>query len=426
MGAGALFGGPLGAQIGGSAGGLIGGMFGGGESEAERALKRAQQAIAAIPVPTAKDMQLVLAPLVQQGILTPEAYQTILQKPSEFLNIDIGQEARNAEIAALSQLQDVASEGGRDSQFRAAMNDAMNQANTQLQGQKESILQDASQRGVANSNLTQAAQLAAAFGANANASNASVNAAAEAEKRALQAISDSATLGGQIRSQDWQQAAQKAQALDAINAYNAQNSQNQANLNTQGRNLAQAQNLDLAQQVAQANTNIKNQQAQYNAALPQQQFQNQLAKASALAGIAQPQANLYQQQAANQATTQGNLIGGLGQGLASYYGAKNAAKTPNTTTQTAGSWNGMLAHGGPVPGEAPYPGDDPRNDVVDAKLSPGEVVVPRTAAQNPIKLADFVAHLPKNGPSKVHPEDVRAVLEALTSRRENFWKGGMC
>lgn len=35
--------------------------------------------------------------------------------------------------------------------------------------------------------------------------------------------------------------------------------------------------------------------------------------------------------------------------------------------------------GGPVPGKAPVPGDSPKNDIVDAKLSPGEGVVPRSA-----------------------------------------------
>lgn len=435
MGAGAAFGGPMGAMIGGSAGGLLGGMFGGGVSdEALELLKRAQAAIAAIPTPTVNDLRLILEPLVQQGILTPDSYSTILQQPSEFMNINIDQTARNAELAALSQMQDIASEGGRDAQFRAAMNDAMGQANTQLQGQTGAILQDAASRGMANSNLTTAAMLAQAMSGNANAANASVNAAAEAEKRALQAISDSATLGGQIRQQDFSEASQRAQAIDAINRYNAQNSQQQSNMNTQSRNLAQAQNLDLAQQVAQYNTGTRNDQAKYNAQVPQQVFQNQLAKAGAMAGLALPTANLYQQGFQNQAATQGNLIGGLGQNLQSYYNnqnmtnALNALKqpsggTPGTMQTPSGGW---LAHGGVVPGEAEVPGDHPANDTFQAHLSPGEVVVPRTAAADPIKLAEFVANLPAGDSPKIDPEDVRTVLMALTAMRGGMWKGGRC
>lgn len=441
MGAGAFVGGPMGAMVGGSAGGLLGGVLGGGDDEATELLKKAQAAIAAIPVPTARDLQLILSPLVQQGILTPEDYSTIIQKPSEFTNINLDQTPRNAEIAALSQMQDIANEGGRDAQFRAAMNDAMNQTNTQMQGQSGAIMQNAAARGALNSNMTTAAQLANAYQGNAAASNAGINAAAQAEQRALQAIAESAQLGGQITSQDWTQASQKAQAMDAINRYNAQNSQAQANMNTQGRNLAQASNLDMANQFAQGNTNIKNQQAQYNAQLPQQVFQNQLAKAAAMNGVSIPMANLSQQNAQNQAATQGNLLGGLGQGLSSYYnnqnllnalkGMNNPAGGGNTSapvaqgTNTAyGGW--AAARGGVVPGHAPFPGDHPGNDTVRARLSPGEVVVPRSAASNPVSLAHFVASLPRGGSQKFHPDDVRTVLQALTSHREGMWRGGYC
>lgn len=435
--AGSYFG-PVGSMVGGAAGGMIGGLFG-EDSEAMEMLKRAQRAIQAIPEPTAKDMQLILQPLVQQGILTPEDYATILQQPSAFLNIDIDQTGRNAEIAALSQMQDIANEGGRDAQYRAAMNDATNQTNQHLQGQSGSILQNAAERGALNSNMTTAAQLANAYAGNANAANASVNAAAQAEQRALQAIAESATLGGQINQQDFSQAAQKAQAIDAINRYNAQNSQAQANMNTQGRNIAQAGNLDMANNVAQYNTGLKNEQARYNAQLPQQMFQNQLAKAGAMNGVAIPMANLSQQQSKNQATTQGNLIGGLGEGLSSYYNNQNmlnalkGMQNPSSQNATAaayprsdayGGW--PAAKGGVVPGHAPLPGDHPGNDVVHARLSPGEVVVPRSAAANPVSLAQFVANLPKEDAPKIHPEDVRTVLSALTSMRGGMWKGGYC
>lgn len=440
MGAGAALGGPMGAMLGGSAGGLLGGLFGGGASDdAIEALKKAQAAIQSIPVPTPKDMQLVLQPLVQQGILSPEAYSTILQQPSQFLNINLDQAPRNAEMAALSQLQDVAKEGGKDAEFRAAMNDAENQANTQMQGQTGAILQNAAERGALNSNMTTAAQLADAYAGNANMANAGVNAAAAAEQRALDAIAQSATLGGNINAQDYSQAAQKAQAIDAINRYNAQNAQQQSNMNVQGQNEAQAGNLDLAQQVAQYNNQLKNQAATYNAQLPQQVFQDQLSKGGAMAGLAIPTANLYQQGSQNQATTQGNLIGGLGTNLTNYYNnqnltnALNSLKQPaastnipmGTTAGASGGWENAFSRGGVVPGRAPMPGDHPQNDVVPARLSPGEVVVPRSAASNPLRLADFIAHLPKMGTPKIHPEDVKTVLHALTSMR-GMWHGGTC
>lgn len=41
-----------------------------------------------------------------------------------------------------------------------------------------------------------------------------------------------------------------------------------------------------------------------------------------------------------------------------------------------------LAHGGEVPGTASVPGDSAVNDTKEAKLSPGEIVIPRSAAQD--------------------------------------------
>jgi hypothetical protein len=45
--------------------------------------------------------------------------------------------------------------------------------------------------------------------------------------------------------------------------------------------------------------------------------------------------------------------------------------------------------GGPIPGKAKVSGDSERNDTVPAMLSPGEIVVPRSKAQDPNMAAQF-------------------------------------
>jgi hypothetical protein len=50
----------------------------------------------------------------------------------------------------------------------------------------------------------------------------------------------------------------------------------------------------------------------------------------------------------------------------------------------------FAANGGLVPGRAQVPGNSPANDTVLAKLSPGEVVIPRTYADNPEAAAEFI------------------------------------
>lgn len=50
-----------------------------------------------------------------------------------------------------------------------------------------------------------------------------------------------------------------------------------------------------------------------------------------------------------------------------------------------GGGDGLLtaAHGAVVPGHAPVKGDSPKNDTVPARLSPGEIVLPRSVTQSP-------------------------------------------
>lgn len=69
--------------------------------------------------------------------------------------------------------------------------------------------------------------------------------------------------------------------------------------------------------------------------------------------------------------------------------------------------------GGQVPGKAEVPGDHPMNDTVPAKLSPGEVVVPRTAMSDD---EEFDAFMEKFRPSKRAPQgdpDKPMMVQAL-------------
>ena len=56
--------------------------------------------------------------------------------------------------------------------------------------------------------------------------------------------------------------------------------------------------------------------------------------------------------------------------------------------------------GGLVHGEAKVHGDSPKNDTVPAMLSPGEVVIPRSASSHPDKAKAFVKHLIQSGQIK--------------------------
>jgi hypothetical protein len=103
--------------------------------------------------------------------------------------------------------------------------------------------------------------------------------------------------------------------------------------------------------------------------------------------------------------------GGRGGGGSGY----SASQLPDTFEPNLGGYNfaggGQVPDAGPasvmsmrsggmVPGRAPVTGDSPRNDIVPAALSPGEVVLPRTVAQHPNApqaAYDFVAALRARG-----------------------------
>lgn len=66
------------------------------------------------------------------------------------------------------------------------------------------------------------------------------------------------------------------------------------------------------------------------------------------------------------------------------------------TTRDSTSFGGMAAgmsDGGKVPGTPKVFGDDSRNDTVPAKLSPGEIVIPRSHSSSPEAAAQFVRAL---------------------------------
>lgn len=52
-----------------------------------------------------------------------------------------------------------------------------------------------------------------------------------------------------------------------------------------------------------------------------------------------------------------------------------------------------LKAGGMVPGVAQVPGDSPQNDTVHAMLSPGEIVIPRSLAEDPERAKRFIEEL---------------------------------
>lgn len=395
--------------------GLLDLITGGENSRAEDILKKAQQNFAGIHLPTERELTLPeLERYVNAGILTPSQAQAYLQDKNAYDQATGSQPAREAEISALSKLQDISESGGMDAQSRAALEEAQNKAQIQEQGMNSYILDQLAQRGIPTSLMGAAMQAANAGTQSQNLHMAGVQAASDAEQRALQALSESGTLGANIENQTFGEQAQKAAAQNAINQWNAANQTQNSQFNAANRQNAGVYNAANAQNVANENTGTRNARTQYNAQIPQQMFNNSMQKATGQAGVSTDQAKQAMQSGQQEAGLISGLIGG-----ASQMGASALAPQP---VYMAGGGEVSMREGGSVPGTARVPGDSHKNDVVKAQLSPNEIVLPRSVTMSPNapELAKgFVQHLLSQKRMRPHPEDVATVLDALSHRRTN-------
>lgn len=392
-------------------------LTGGKSNSAESALKRAEAAFAGIKLPTASELTLPeLQKYVQAGILTPAEAKAVLQQGNAYNDIHLDPGSTESEVDAINKLKEVGAKGGMTDTMKAQLTEALDKVATSTRGTNASILDQMAQKGIPTSLMANAAMMNENANASRDANLTATQSAGQAEQNAINAMMNEGNLASSLHGQQYNEAANKAAAENAMKQWNAgaTNATSEANAGrTQQANLYNTQNI---QDVSNQNIGNTNKRSAYNVTVPQQVFGNAMAKASGQAGVNQAQANQY--------TQSGNQILGL---IGAGVGAAANAFAPGAGT-AATAKPGMpselandpyfYSHGAVVPGKAPVPGDSSKNDIVPARLSPGELVVPRSIASNPDAVKRFVQNLAhQKEKSPVHPSDVHAVLEALTQRR---------
>jgi hypothetical protein len=429
-------------------------------------IQSAIDALNAVGVPTAQQLDLpTLQKYVSAGVLTPAQYQAIQENPNVYSQ-SIQQNQDNtglqAQKAALQQLGGI-SQTGSTPIMQAQLMNAINTANQSAQANRGAVQENAQERGIAGGGQELLGQLVGNQGAATTANQGALTAASNNAQLALQALANQGTLGGQVQSESQQSAQAQAQAAAQIAQYNSQLQSAANQYNTQNANQAQQMNLQNAQNISSANTGLANQQTEYNAQVPETIYNNQMGKAQAEAGEYNQAANLAEQQAQQQNQFTGSLIGAgatlggdymLGQGISGLQNAGQAANsgamtgteavntgygsTPNSQNANPSQYGipqnpyamggevkgycgggtcyaqGGEVHdheicmklGGPVPGTPNVPGDSTENDTVPARLSPHEIVLPRTVAQAPdapAKAAQFVGQIKGQIPPEAGP-----------------------
>lgn len=365
----------LGAMGGGNLlGGILGGIFSGDDyDQAQQDYQNALQQYQNISVPdlvnNLKQMQL------QQYTMGPQMNATLLGPSNspldQQLSISENPQNRMNILNSIAQQQGMA-HTGFGAQDIANQYQAQNQALQAANSQRQGLAMQAQQQGKSGSGAQLAGQLLAGQqGANQMAESGMQNAAAGASNRA-NLLNNISNQQSNLRGQDYQTQAQNAQLESLRRSQLAQNSLRSQMANQQAQQQSGMYNTMAAAQAGNANTNQYNQnQMMQNYYAPQQMFNDQLSRASGIAGG-------Y------------NTLGGQNN-------ARGAAtqNTWNTIGKGAGNLGAAFAgasKGGTVPGIALAEGDHPANDTVPTMLSPGEIVIPRSMASNPGKAAQFAKH----------------------------------
>lgn len=417
-----------------------------------RAMQAAMAQLQSVPVPDPETLKVSMQQLVQQGAVTPEDAQAITVQHNAYDEVTGNSTARGAQLGALQDLQDKASAGGLTDTDRAAIQANLDTTANTERGQNQAITEDARRRGISGSGLEMAQRLISQQSSADQAGRRGMDIAALAEQSRAKALEDAASLGTTIQGQDVSQQENKAAAANQIATYNATNQQQVTLQNIAARNAAQAANLAEKQRVSDTNTSMENQNRLRNSDLIQTNYENKLNKAKAVASAATGTAQVANQNDAANRQYNGDLTGGILKSVgdfgssggytkladslkAGYGAAKDTIGGWMSPTGTAGfdpndpnykknvAANSPLGYahggkipcyddGGQVPGEAQYPGDDSRNDDVLAKLSPGEVVIPRSKADG-IDVDAMLNDAPRTA-SKPSVDAVKVMLQALT------------
>lgn len=341
--------------IGKAIGGAVGGLFGKGGSSQRSSADQLQQegfdAIKNVDVPTLESLRISPEDLQyykQTGKLTPALENAVAQNPSLMQSIQNNPDLVEAQMAALKKIQTVGNEGGLTIQDKAKLFEANNAADQGRKSNREAILQRFRDRGMGGSNAELMGQLSGQS-ADANAAAATgFNVGAEANKRALDAVTQSGQLAGQLRDQGFSEEAAKAKAQDAINQFNTQNQRD-----VEMRNKAQilgtnAANLENEQQINNQNVDLKNNLTKYNKDLIGENYNREMDKANALAGAAGKYSAYQTGRAAQEdsaAVNKGAGIGGLiGTGASLVGGIFSDEKLKKNVKPAGASFDKLLEH----------------------------------------------------------------------------------
>ena len=306
-------------------GSILSSLFGifGGDDKAQQYADKAIQELIKVNIPDPAAQKIAYERYRSAGELSPELEHAIKADPSAFEQIVQNQKYSQAQDRALGQLQSLGEEGGLSLSDKAALQEQLITNANKDKANRDAIADDMARRGQLGSGMALQAQLGGAQAAGDRDAMARLKALGGAQDRALQAIQGAGDLAGKLQSQDYQRQSDVASARDRINQFNTQNAQSVQQRNVAARNNAAQTNLENQQRLMNANTDMGNEEQRYNKSLIHQNFDDQMKKAGAMAGVYGNAANQAQGQAAQQRQSWGAIGSSLGQMGSSIQQQKN-------------------------------------------------------------------------------------------------------
>ena len=224
--------------------GFLSKLFGGGE-KASKGYDKAKDLYKNLSLPGAEDLFIELDRMVQLGELDPDMAEAILVEQTGITDIEVDPRLREAQYDTLGRLQELSQAEGLDAQAKGKLREARQMEDTRLQGDLAAIEQQAQRQFGASgrSGMEQANKLLAAQQSANRMAGSGFDAAAEAERRALDALAQQAALSGQMESRQFGQDVEKERARDIINQFNVQQQTRTQEQNIANKNRAQEMNL---------------------------------------------------------------------------------------------------------------------------------------------------------------------------------------
>lgn len=308
------------------------GMYQNGQAndKAAKDMEKALQQYIAIHIPDPAQQRLELERFQLTGQLSPKLEHTIKADPSAFEEIVKNQKYSQAQDQALDQLQSLGEEGGLSLSDKADIQEQMMVNANKDKANRDAITDEMSRRGQGGSGMELQAQLAGAQATGDRDATARLRTLGSARDRALSSIMGAGELAGKLEGQDYQQKSDQASARDRINMFNTENARSVQQRNVGTENDAEASNLAMRQRVSDSNTELANREQQYNKELLQKQYDNQMQKASGMAGVYAGSAAGARQAGAQTAQQYGAIGSAVGQ--------------VGSTIQNQNNWDDWLAN----------------------------------------------------------------------------------